>query len=267
VSISHSGECSDLPHDALAKYDLQGPLNLGMIDFSTGVAVFGPGPYAESPLGTCRIGGAPAGTEFSYYDFNHGSAGPALNVQTAQDQEQWSWEPYASGYIAPDYGRHRAIPGHYTVNNGEGGSYVGPFDAAFGLSPMSFTWSNADDLAADPPAREKNLDIRWNSGPQQGFATIFGELEYGSNLYPGQTAKGLSFVCVEDAAKGHFTVPSYVWSGVRNEALTPSYSGNISILSLDLSVGFQSRSGFAAPGIDVGLGFQYVVKSRSIKVQ
>jgi uncharacterized protein (TIGR03437 family) len=185
LSISQAGECSDLPHNALLTFDTVRPLNIGFIDFSSGTGVFGPGPYAEAPLGTCRLGGAPAGLEFSYYDFNHGSAGPALNVRTPQGLEQWFWEPYDSGYLAPDYGRHLLIPGHYTVDNGGGGENVGPFEAAFDVSPISFHWTNADDLVASS-IRGKDFEVSWNvSNPPPGFVTIFGEWEYGSDHYPG----------------------------------------------------------------------------------
>jgi uncharacterized protein (TIGR03437 family) len=266
ISISRAGECSDLPHNGLLTFDTVRPLNIGFVDFTLGTAVFGPGPYAEAPLGTCRLGGAPVGLEFSYYDFNRGNAGPALNVQTPQGVEQWSWEPYESGYLASDYGRHLLIPGHYTVDNGGGGGNVGPFEAAFDVSPISFHWTNADNLVGDSSTQGKDFDVSWNGGdPQQGFVTIFGEWQYGSDHYPGYTWRGLGFICAEDASKGHFTVPSYVWSGVRNNTYTDSYFGDTIYFALDLSVGFQSRSRFTAPGLDLGLGSHYFVESRNIK--
>ena len=268
LSISQAGECSDLPHNTLLTFDTVRPLNIGFIDFSSSTAVFGPGPYAEAPFGTCRLGGAPAGLEFSYYDFNHGNAGPALNVQTPQAIETWSWDPYISGYDAPDSGRRPLIPGRYTVDNGGGGWNIGPFAAAFDLSSISFQWTNADNLVLDSPTQGKDFEISWNGGnPQQGFVTIFGEWEYGSDHYPGYTWRGLSFICVEDASKGHFTVPSYVWSGLRNNTYPGFYFGNTIYIALDLSVGFQSRSRFNAPGLDVGLGSHYFVESRNIKFQ
>jgi uncharacterized protein (TIGR03437 family) len=266
LSISRAGECPDLPHAALLAFDTVRPLNIGFIDFASGTAIFGPGPYAEAPLGTCRIGGSPAGTEFSYYDFTHGNAGLALNVQTPHGLEKWGWDSYGSSYDAPDYGRHQLTPGHYIVDNGMGGLNVGPFETAFDVSPISFQWTNADDPVLDSLIQGKDFEISWSGGnPQQGFVTIFGEWEYGSDHYPGSTWRGLDFICVEDASKGHLTVPSYVWSGIRNNTFTDFYFGNTIYMALDLSVGFQSRSRFDAPGLDVGLGSYYVVESRNIK--
>jgi uncharacterized protein (TIGR03437 family) len=267
VSISESGECPDLPHNARVTLDTRGPLNLGYIDFTAGGAAFGPGPYSEAPPGTCRTGGAPSGTEFSYYDFTHASAGPALNFQTPQGLEHWFWSSYGSGYLAPDYGRHQLVPGHYVIDNGQGGEPVGPFSTAVDLSPISFRWTNADDLAAGL-MREKDFEVDWNGGnPLEGFVTIYGTWEYGSDHYPGYMWAGFDFTCVADASKGHFTVPSYVWSGIRSNAFTDFYFGQTIFVCLNLSVAFQSRSRFTGPGLDLGLGFSYVAKYRSIKFQ
>jgi hypothetical protein len=266
VSISRDGECSDLPKNVLLTFDTVHPFNIGFVDFTSGTAVFGPGPYSEAPFGTCRLGGAPAGLEFSYYDFNHGNAGPALNVQTPQALETWSWDPYLGGYAAPDSGRRQLIPGHYIVNNGAGGWNVGPFEAPFDVSPISLHWTNSDDLVKNSPTQGKDFEVYWNGGnPQLGFVTIFGEWEYGSDHYPGETRRGLGFICVEDASMGHFAVPSYVWSGLRNNSNTTFYFGSPIFLALNLSVGFQSRSRFKAPGVDIGLGSNYFVESRNIK--
>lgn len=265
ISISRADECSDLPHNVLLTFDTVRPFNIGFVDFTLGTAVFGPGPYAEAPLGTCRLGGAPAGLEFSYYDFNRGNAGPALIVQTPQALETWSWDPYLGGYDAPDYARRQLIPGHYIVDNGAGGWNVGPFEAAFDVSAISFHWTNTDDLVKDLKTQGKDFEVYWDADPQQGSVTIFGEWEYGSDHYPGETRRGLGFICVEDASKDHFTVPSYVWSGRRNTTSTDSYFGNPIYMALDLSVGFQSRARFNAPGLDVGLGSHYFVESRKIK--
>lgn len=267
LSISQAGGCSDLPNDSLLTLDTVRPLNIGFVDFSSGRAVFGPGPYAEAPLGTCRLGGAPAGLEVSYYDFNHGSAGPVLNVQTPQGREQWLWEPYDSGYLAPDYGHHLLIPGHYSMDNGSGGQNVGAFNAVFEVSPISFHWTNEDNLA-DSLTQGGDFEVSWNEGnAQQGFVTIFGEWEYGSDRNPGETWRGMGFICTEDASKGHFKVPSYVWSGIRNNTYTGFYFGKTIYMALDLSVGFQSRSQFNAPGLDLALGSQYVIESRHIKFE
>jgi hypothetical protein len=81
-----------------------------------------------------------------------------------------------------------------------------------------------------------------------------------------RVARTWASFCGEDATKGHFKLPSYVWSGLRDNTSMDFYFGNAIYIAIDLSVGFQSRSRFNPPGLEIRLGSHVVVDSRSIKI-
>jgi uncharacterized protein (TIGR03437 family) len=234
VAISSSGGgCTDLPREVVETPDAERALNLGVINLSTRVAVFGRGPYVSTPPGTCRLGGAPAGEiDFSYYDFNRDSAGEALRVETPAGIEQWSWSPWATGYTAADSGLLRVpASGEYRVDNGAGSGKVGPFQASVQVLPVSFLWTNQDMPSAI--RHGEDLAVTWEGGDAAGSGVIYGQVS-------GSTFQ-IAFQCVARADKRSFTIPSFLWS-----ASTAT--------RIDVTVGYEPdwrTMRFIAPGLDL----------------
>lgn len=241
---SGGGTCGDLPPDVAEKLDARRALNLGFISLGKG-AVFGPGPYVVQPKGTCRMGAVPAGDiEFSYSEYTRATAGTALHVQTPQGSESWHWSPWAGAYLGQPspQGGTSTIPGEYAIHNGGGGYNVGPFEARFTVPPLSFHWTNRNEV--DVVRRAEGVTITWSGGdPEHGSVSIIG---------------GTAFTCVEDAARGMFTVPSYVLSAIRPGE------------RIELTVAFQAHPGrlrFQAPGVDFAYSSYHISSSRTVVVE
>jgi uncharacterized protein (TIGR03437 family) len=234
VAISSSGGgCTDLPREVVETPDAERALNLGLINLSTRVAVFGRGPYVSTPPGTCRLGGAPAGQiDFSYYDFNRDSAGEALRVETPAGIEQWSWSPWYAGYTTTDSGLPRLpASGEYRVDNGSGSEKVGPFQASVRVSPVSFLWKNQDMPSAI--GRGEDLALTWEGGDVAGSAVIFGQIS-------GSTFQS-AFQCVARVDKQSFIIPSFLWSASK-------------ATRINVTVGYEPdwrTMRFTAPGLDL----------------
>ena len=65
------------------------------------------------------------------------------------------------------------VPGLHTVDNGDGGSEVGPFQASLNL-PTSLTWSNRNSIP-DRILRSEDLTVTWTGGdPDTEFVVIEG---------------------------------------------------------------------------------------------
>jgi uncharacterized protein (TIGR03437 family) len=234
VAISlGGGPCTDLPREIVETPDAERALNLGLINLSTGVAVFGRGPYVKTPPGTCRLGGVPAGEiEFSYYDFNRDSAGEALRFDTPAGIEQWSWSPWYAGYVSPDSGlSHVVSSGKYRFDNGSGSQKVGPFQATVQIPAISFLWINEDMPTAI--GHSDDLTLKWEGGDAAGFAVISGRTS--------GAAFQSTFQCIARADSQSFTVPSFLWSANT-------------ITKIDLTVAYEQdwrTTRFAAPGLDL----------------
>ena len=136
------------------------------------------------------------------------------------------------------------VPGLYTLDNGGGGSQVGPFQASLNF-PTSLTWSNRDSIPDRIP-RSEDVTVTWTGGdPDTQFVVISGHSIAAADVQG-------SFVCTERVEAGRFTVPSVVLSSlpVTREWTTEDESPTAS-----LSVGTQPTAGaarFTAPGIDWG---------------
>jgi uncharacterized protein (TIGR03437 family) len=249
VALSASGVCSDLPPDVVEKLDGSGSLNLGFISFTSGHAVFGRGPYIVQPAGTCRLQGMPPGViDFAYGEYARGEAGRVLNVQAPRDLEHWNsiggW-----GAVGLPGGEFQADPirpltaGSYLVDNGSGGIHVPPFRAKFEVRTPSFNWTNLDNVTS--VRRREDIRVTWEGGEV--------EREY-------VTISGGSFECRENAAKGSFTVPAYVWGAAIDQ----------SAKSFELTVGLVSHWSslrFEAPGLDFAYGSYHVAFSKRISIE
>ena len=136
------------------------------------------------------------------------------------------------------------VPGLYTLDNGGGGSQVGPFQASLNF-PTSLTWSNRDSIPDRIP-RSEDVTVTWTGGdPDTQFVVISGHSIAAADVQG-------SFVCTERVEAGRFTVPSVVLSSlpVSREGTTEDESPTAS-----LSVGTQPTAGaarFTASGIDWG---------------
>ena len=136
------------------------------------------------------------------------------------------------------------VPGLFTVDNGGGGSQVGPFQASLNF-PTSLTWSNRDSIPDRIP-RSEDVTVTWTGGdPDTQFVVILGHSIAAADVQG-------SFVCTERVEVGRFTVPSVVLSSlpVSREWTNPEDNPAAS-----LSVGTQptaEAARFTAPGIDWG---------------
>jgi uncharacterized protein (TIGR03437 family) len=234
VAISSGGgACADLPREVVEVPDAERALNVGLVNLSTRVAVFGRGPYVSTPPGTCRLGGTPAGEiDFSYYDFNRDSVGEALHVETPAGIEDWRWSFWYAGYASADAGMSR-LPaiGEYRLDNGVGSQKVGPFQARVQVTPVSFLWTN-DDMPT-LIGRGDDLAMTWEGGDAAGFAVIFGSL-YSTSF---QTV----FQCVARADQRSFAIPSFLWSATA-------------ITRIAVTIGYEPdwrTTRFPAPGLDL----------------
>jgi len=162
-------------------------------------------------------------------------------------------------------------PGGYTIK-GPGGSTVQAFTANLSISssPISFQaqqngstvaecCSNAS-LTGGTISRSSDLDITWSGGDPNGYAAIFGT---STTDAPQVTA---SFACLEKNSIGHFTVPSWVLSGM------PA-SGTLSQAGINVSNGFLLMgsyphfTSFNAPGLDFGFAASLVVSGTNEEYQ
>jgi hypothetical protein len=102
-------------------------------------------------------------------------------------------------------------PGTYTLK-GSGGKDVPAFTATLNIV-QNVQWTNKS--AVSTIDRSQPLTITWSGGPASGSVLLGG--------YSSGTAEGHHvFVCVEDATKGSFTIPSFILS-----ALSPSQTGGV----------------------------------------
>ena len=141
------------------------------------------------------------------------------------------------------------VPGPYTVDNGDGGSEVGPFQASLNL-PTSLTWNNRDSIP-DRILRSEDVTVTWTGGdPDTQFVVISG------HSLPAAAVEG-SFLCTERVEAGRFTVPSVVLSSLP---VTREWTSDDESPTGSLIVGTQltaAAARFTAPGIHWGY-FTYV---------
>jgi len=170
-------------------------------------------------------------------------AGAALNLSGPKGNKQLTRQ--APGYYSatlgggmpgmpgaqPDY----LEPGSYTVDNGSGGTDVGPFRATLNItSPV--VW---DKAVGDTVSRGQDLPIRWSGGTPTEWVLIMG------SSARSNPEVGAAFICTERAVAGSFTVPSLVLSALP--ASDPQ--GGMLIVG---SSPLMERYKFKASGLDIG---------------
>lgn len=154
--------------------------------------------------------------------------------------------PGTPGY-APEY----LDPGTYRVSNGSGGADVGPFEATLTIaSPVAWDRSSVPDTIS----RTQDLTFRWTGGQPTEWVQIMG-ISVRSN-----PDVGAAFICTERAARGSFTVPSWVLS-----ALPPS-SPSAGMLMVGSSP-LMERNKFNARGLDIGYFVYFTLASKTVTFQ
>jgi len=247
VSIaSGTGSCSD-PH-GLSEPEVQklsaGNLRTAEVFFSDtywGAAVSTIRQTNVIPFGSC----AHSWGEGLAAEPDPGSlsnAGAALNLRTphgsftaARDENGYYNGPF-DGVLEP---------GEYRLDNGAGGSGLGPFQASFSLPAATLQWTNRDEFGQPVP---DGLTVSWSvADPGEGHIEIFGKL-----ANDGETDGSTLFTCTERPDKGSFTIPhsvlerAKVWSGRYNE--------------FSLSVGLRMSKRISIPGLDFA---EFLLPSRS----
>jgi hypothetical protein len=137
------------------------------------------------------------------------------------------------GFVFGGFPLYLTSGGRYTLS-GPGGKDVGAFSAS--LTAPQLNWTNSATISQDSINRSNGLTVTWTSG--SGYVTITG-----TSFIQTPQAAGAIFVCVEDAAKGTFTVPPAVLLALPP---CPAMTGS-------LTVGIEATpASFAASGLDVG---------------
>jgi len=181
------------------------------------------------------------------------NAGTALNISGPEGAKQLALSspgvfdntPLGGGFggpILPEY----LVAGHYTVDNGTGGTDVGRFSAGIDLQPtLTWTnnpWTNKDSISSI--SRTEGLKIQWAGGdPDKEFVVIVGLSVNTTSQISG------SFVCAARPADGQFTVPASILSHLP---VTTPWTGDGNPTGM-LTVATQplpSAAKFSAPGLD-----------------
>lgn len=180
-------------------------------------------PSTEVKLGSCTIGpvAPPAAPEnpsaISFMD-----AGPILTVIGPNGTKELIRNPF--GYAA-QLGAAFLSPGAYIVDNGSGGSRVGPFRASV-TTPAALTWINERHLQEIP--RTHPWEVRWTGSDSRTDIYITG-----TSLLPdmpGKAAAGTTFTCRAPANAARFTIPELVLLALPPSTLMQGTStGSLSI--------------------------------------
>lgn len=180
-------------------------------DFNRFVQFQGGSEAITLPLGMCTVYSYRAGG--SQRDPANGTgmdAGTALNVSGPRGNRQLTrplpaefagtyggilsdpQNPFTGGFLEP---------GNYSINNGSGGSAVGPFQVSQTL-PQTLRWLNESSITA--VNRAQGLQVTWSAADPNGVVQIQGIATDPSNTVTG------GFICLERASASSFTVPSGV---------------------------------------------------------
>jgi uncharacterized protein (TIGR03437 family) len=199
--------------------------DLAWISQRVAVGLPSPGSCMVNPVRSPGIGGFPPGPSDTGLD-----AGPLLNVSgpkgARQVLQRWPGaysEQFATGTLV-----QYLEPGTYTLDNGSGGSDVGPFKTTFAV-PVELTTTVQQSAAG--------ATVSWRGGDPTAYVAIQGSAQSSA------TGARAGFSCVERASASQFTVPSFVLSSL------PASPGDI---SAQIATGSSPQNRFRAPGLDLG---------------
>ncbi len=124
------------------------------------------------------------------------------------------------------------IPTGTYIISGSGGQDVPLFSASLNVT-SSLSWTNKSSLTTVD--RTEPLTFTWSGGSNPGYVLIGGSVH--------MIGENTAFLCVEDAQKGTFTVPSFVLSALPPADASDAYffiaphpfSNPVSIIGLDLA--------------------------------
>jgi uncharacterized protein (TIGR03437 family) len=206
-------------------------------------------------------------------------AGSAINVKGLNGTKQMLPTQNAAGSYSGTFGTSTVIPnlppgfpglpgqtppfleaGSYTVDNGAGGSDVGPFTATLTLK-TPLTWDNQD--AITQVTRSQGVQVKWSGGDPAGFVDITGGVinTVGNDTYFG------TFVCIAPVSAGQFTVPPIVTLSMPASTTTSGAPGAGSVPSGSLAVGTAVSTTFTAKGIDLGTISSSVLSFKNVSYQ
>ena len=220
------------------------------------------GSVSAPALGTCAVYTLPEPADQLVVQPEHPDyrqrldAGPALSVTGPRGLRHMfrglhgGYEAFLGGGTLPEY----LLPGPYIVDNGSGGTGVGPFQAILNLLPP-LTWTNEAQIGDVP--RTADLTVTWNGGDQdREFVMIAG---VSVNTISKAQA---SFLCSERVAAGRFVVPAMVLSSLPTSSEWTG-EGVPSVLAVG-SMPLMTSAVFTAPGLDLGLFYYMNGRIRSV---
>lgn len=130
--------------------------------------------------------------------------------------------------------------GRFTVS-GPGGNDLAPFSTSM-MWPTGFSWTNQAEFSTVP--RSKDLIVRWEGTPVDGYVTVSGYSIGGSVAAP----VGASFSCLANGASGSFAVPAIVLQALPATAV-PGESAPNAQLTVSAS---GTPVAFTTSGLDYG---------------
>jgi len=131
--------------------------------------------------------------------------------------------------------------GLFTIDNGSGGSDVGPFTTQINVPPP-LVWSNMNSIASID--RSQPLMITWTAGDPNGIVSIIGS----SNISTPTLVTIVQFNCTAPVAAQQFTIPASMLLALPPLPI-PTNGG----FAPSLQVSGQNNFLFSAPGLDGGL--------------
>ena len=137
-------------------------------------------------------------------------------------------------------------PGTYTITSA-GGHDLPPFSATMKIA-QDIVWTNKAGISAID--RSQPLTLNWSGGASPASVLIGGYIATETTQFAG-------FVCVEDAGKGTFTIPSFILS-----ALPPAETGGAMFIAAH-----PLSQPVMIPGVDLGYAINGSSDSESVVYQ
>jgi hypothetical protein len=149
-------------------------------------------------------------------------AGPVINLTGPNGTKQitkTSTGNYAAQFVIPIIATTPTadflIPGNYTMDNGGGGSDVGPFELNFTVPPV-VNWTNRGSIST--VQRTQPLTITWSGGATDGNVYIVGISPLTTDSNTDSYSGAGQFVCKAPASLGTYTVPAAILSALPTSA-------------------------------------------------
>jgi uncharacterized protein (TIGR03437 family) len=200
--------------------------------------------FSSTTVGACTViqssGTAGTGT----VQFKELDAGPVLNVNGPRGLKQmpqgkqggysvsFSQTTTGLGLPGPPSTPAYLDPGTYTIDNGTGGTDVGPFKLTLTV-PQPFTWTNQDSITTVD--RSQDLPITWTGGDPNSNVIVSGTSFVGTSAY-------MAFSCIAKDSDLRLTVPKQILS-----MLPPSSGQGASALDAINQTAVEG----SAPGLDI----------------